>query len=215
MPANHHCVLLVEGKTEDDVIYQLRKYAQIPIDAFHVQVADGADKLLRSLRPQLKAPDLEKLGIVIDADTAIDQRWSAIMTQLRLSGYKTISTTPQLGGTIIRESEKPVIGVWVMPNNQLPGILENFIEFLIPQPDNLWDRAKICVDQIPADKRRFKESYLQKAYIHTWLAWQEEPGTPIGHAVTKRYLNPDATTAQEFLNWLMLLFDLKPEPEPK
>ena len=42
--------------------------------------------------------------------------------------------------------------------------------------------------------------------MHTWLAWQEEPGIPLGLAVTKRYLDVDHVLARQFLQWLQRLF---------
>lgn len=45
-----------------------------------------------------------------------------------------------------------------------------------------------------------------KAVIHTWLAWQEEPGTALGQAITKRYLDPSRDPAPAFRNWLLELF---------
>ena len=49
-------------------------------------------------------------------------------------------------------------------------------------------------------------NYRSKALIHTWLAWQEDPGTPLGLAVTKRYLDGDHALAQQFVQWLLRLF---------
>jgi len=53
------------------------------------------------------------------------------------------------------------------------------------------DRARRCVSEIPVEERRFVESYATKALIHTWLAWQDDPGTPLGQAITKRYFDAD------------------------
>jgi len=95
-----------------------------------------------------------------------------------------------------------------MPDNQLPGILEDFIGFLVPQGDLLWTRAADCLKSIPLEQRRFTSAKQAKAHIHTWLAWQEEPGTPFGSAITKRYLDADALHAQKLMNWVKRLFDL-------
>ena len=102
----------------------------------------------------------------------------------------------------------PRIGIWIMPDNKIPGILEDFVKYLIPEDDSLRDYSLQCVDNLP--EKRFKDSYRSKAEIHTWLAWQEEPGTPMGLAVTKKYLcNVDS--ARTFLDWLNRLFN---EPFP-
>jgi hypothetical protein len=53
-----------------------------------------------------------------------------------------------------------------------------------------------------------KPTYETKALIHTWLAWQEEPGTPLGLAIKRQYFAGDAPLAAEFVNWLKRLFEL-------
>lgn len=49
---------------------------------------------------------------------------------------------------------------------------------------------------------------LGKAEIHTWLAWQKEPGKPLGQAITARYLNPNAPDAQQLIAWIRRVFHL-------
>jgi hypothetical protein len=82
-----------------------------------------------------------------------------------------------------------------------------------PQVDNasddvLWNRVERCVDAIPESEQRWRPSYLMKAKMHTWLAWQEEPGAPIGLALTRRYLDGDAEQVQPLLAWIRKLFEL-------
>ena len=53
--------------------------------------------------------------------------------------------------------------------------------------------------------------HKSKAEIHTWLAWQEEPGTPMGQAITKQYLDTNKELAKKFIGWLDNLFGLSVE----
>ena len=55
--------------------------------------------------------------------------------------------------------------------------------------------------------QRYKQVHRSKAKIHTFLAWQDEPGKPIGQAITARILNPDAEEAKAFIGWLNKLYD--------
>ncbi len=96
-----------------------------------------------------------------------------------------------------------------MPDNKVAGMIEDFASFLIPDGDNLWVRATNCVQQIPKEERRFRETYQMKALLHTWLAWQEEPGTPIGLAITRRYLDTNAPHAHLLMRWIRRLFKLE------
>jgi hypothetical protein len=58
------------------------------------------------------------------------------------------------------------------------------------------------------DDRPFKEK-LKKAHVHTWLAWQEEPGTPMGLAITKKYLkNVHSEPCLRFISWIRRLYGL-------
>jgi hypothetical protein len=94
-----------------------------------------------------------------------------------------------------------------MPDNTVPGMLEDFCRLLIPTNDPLWIRALRAVQAIPESERLFSVQHAAKANIHTWLAWQEEPGKPIGQAITKKYLDADAPHALRLIAWLRSLFD--------
>jgi hypothetical protein len=52
----------------------------------------------------------------------------------------------------------------------------------------------------------FKAVDRSKAIIHTYLAWQDEPGRPMGPAITKQALQPDTNIARSFTSWLIQLF---------
>ncbi len=42
--------------------------------------------------------------------------------------------------------------------------------------------------------------------IHTWLAWQREPGRPYGTAISERFLDPNVAEARVIAAWLRKLF---------
>jgi hypothetical protein len=115
-----------------------------------------------------------------------------------------VAYAPDQNGTIIEQEGFSTIGIWLMPDNKLPGILEDFISFLVPDDDTLWKRAKKCLEHISPDERRFSSE--SKALVHTWLAWQEEPGTPLGQAIRARYLDAKAPYAKKLVDWLNRLF---------
>jgi hypothetical protein len=50
-------------------------------------------------------------------------------------------------------------------------MLEDFVRFLVPSDDRLWPLAEGVVQEVVAQERRFPESHLMKAHLHTWLAW--------------------------------------------
>jgi hypothetical protein len=100
-------------------------------------------------------------------------------------------------------------GVWLMPNNELPGKLEDFLSFLVPQHDKLLPFVEGFLDGLPSRddcNARFPDKDRVKASIHAWLAVQDEPGKPMGAAITARYLDADASMATELVAWLKRLF---------
>jgi len=197
-------VLLVEGHDDLHVFRSLLKCHSVP-DCFDVKDKDGIEHLLETLHVELQASDLQALGLVVDADTDIETRWESIRARLSESGYDA-PKQPDPCGTVIRPSDRATVGVWVMPNNSLPGMLEDFVAFLIPAGNSLWQRAREVVASLPETEDRFPEARRSKASIHTWLAWQEEPGSPLGTAITKRYLDPNADHVHDLLEWLNRLF---------
>ncbi|MCI0487281.1 MAG: hypothetical protein L0229_11865 [Blastocatellia bacterium] len=200
-------LLLVEGKNEEHVFGHLFRRYGISEGRIEIKNKEGIANLLESLPVELKASELERLGVVVDADVDIAARWQALRDILLKSGYDAVPKDPLLEGTIIQQEGKPLVGIWIMPDNRTSGMLEDFISFLVPQNDPLWSKAADCLEEIPEGDRRF--THPIKAHIHTWLAWQREPGTPFGGAIARRYLDADAPQAQQLMNWIKQLFDLQ------
>ena len=160
-PAPKRQQLLVEGKNDQHVIWALCEQHQVP-ETFSVEVpqeenpqeenieesaetTQGIEVLLRGLSARLKEPNLQTLGIVVDADQDLLARWDAVRNRLRDSGYQNIPESPPAEGWVYAPPELPRVGVWLMPNNQLPGMLENFVAHLIPSDDTLYPKAQTIV----------------------------------------------------------------------
>lgn len=198
-------ILLVEGKNDLYVVANLCEVVGLPEQAFWIKDKEGYDKLVSDLEVEIEASELQCLGILVDADVDVAQRWAELRPRLRDAGYDP-PQSPEPNGIVLRQPLKPDVGVWIMPDNRLPGMLEDFIAYLVPDNDPLWLRARVCLEQIPHDQRRFPQGHFGKAHIHTWLAWQEEPGKPFGQAITAKYLQPGAPEVEQFVNWLKRLF---------
>ncbi|HWV29085.1 MAG TPA: DUF3226 domain-containing protein, partial [Dyadobacter sp.] len=122
-------------------------------------------------------------------------------------GYN-ISAQPSLDGSIIFSPLHPcIVGIWVMPDNRASGMIEDFARILVPDGDLLWPYAeKVLSDIGSAGIATFNAAHRSKALIHTWLAWQETPGVPMGQAITKSYLNHNHELCNSFVKWLTALF---------
>ena len=208
MPAKPERVLLVEGREDREVVFHLCNHHGLDNrNLFEVIAKEGYEQLRDDLRVRSRVPGLQVIGAVIDADMDIADRWRSIRDVLESSGYTNLPAAPEAQGTIIAaQGNLPRMGIWVMPDNRLSGMLEDFIQRLVRQDDSLVPHVQTALDGIPEMDRRFKPSYHTKALIHTWLAWQEEPGTPLGQAVTKHYLDGNHEIAQQFLTWMRTLF---------
>lgn len=200
-------VLLVEGKDDLHVLSHLLEHYKIP-EVFTIKDKEGFENMRDTLDVELDRSGLCHLGIIVDADEDINDRWASLRDRLRKLGYEQCPDTPAPDGTIVEQRGKPTVGVWIMPDNTHPGMLEHFIEFLVPDDDVLWKRADNCLQQLPETERLYSPVHRMKALVHTWLAWQKEPGKPMGQAITARYLNAEAPHAHTLVAWLSRLFEL-------
>ena len=146
----------------------------------------------------------ETIGIVLDADTSVASRWETIKHKLQNYEY-IIPDAPNIGGTILNHLSLPKLGIWLMPNNIDVGMLEDFCLLLVEE-----DKIAVADECIKIAMKKnatsFKKVHYAKALIHTYLAWQDEPGKPIGQAITAKILEPSYPISLEFKKWLIELF---------
>lgn len=207
-------ILLVEGIEDKKVIEKLLQRRKINYTGFAIKNQDGLQKLLKALPLALQVGSYETVGIIVDADLDLSLRWVELQNILNKIGYKNLPINPVSKGIVLIDEEEflPKLGVWIMPDNQLNGKLEDFIEMLIPKNDDLKPIAITTVKNlITKNQNRFTKDSESKAFIHTWLAWQERPGTLLGNAITYRMLKTqeyimDDGKASVFINWLQKLF---------
>lgn len=203
-------ILLVEGTDDEHVLKHICGNRGIPhLD--QVRPHDGDTDLLDDLSVQLRASSDEGdiVGVVIDADKNPSGRWQSIRDKLLESGYQDVPGQPDPKGTVIdppNGSLLPRVGIWIMPNNEAPGKLEDFLISIVPQQDKLFTHATEVVESLPV--QRFNDKDKPKAVIHTWLAWQSSPGRPYGTAITAGFLSAHAPRADVLVAWLNRLFYL-------
>ncbi len=204
--------LLVEGRDDLHVVAQLLKQHGIESSSwFRIEDLGGYELLVKRLPALIRQHHGEenaKLGVMVDANENLPARWESVTKAFRDAGYSSIPDQPQKGGLVVPPYNdfSPTIGIWVMPDNEKTGMLEDFTQFLVLAGDDLIGYANQCVNSI--ETPRFKPSYTSKAVIHTWLAWQDDPGAPLGQAVLKKYLDSDCPQAGEFVNWIKTLFEI-------
>ena len=203
-------LLLVEGNDDFHVILALQGQRNIRIlDKGEIIQNDGIEGLLESFPVHLKGSDIRVLGVIVDADTSIENRWTSLRDRLVSAGYQNVPTVPDASGTIVAPpslSILPRVGIWLMPDNSTTGILEDFLKYLVPSGSALFLHAQEAVNSIPSAELRFTTLAQPKALIHTWLAWQSEPGGPLGQSITAHFLNHDVPQVDQFVAWLERLY---------
>src|SRR5688500_16484065 len=128
-------VLLVEGPDDEHVLKHICGNRGVPpLDV--VKPHGSVTSLLDSVPVRLKASnDGDIVGVVMDADTDLAARWQSLRHRLLAVGYADVPRDPAADGTIIDPPAGlllPRVGIWIMPNNQTRGILEDFLRFLVP-----------------------------------------------------------------------------------
>jgi len=196
--------LLVEGNDDQHVIWALCEKFSIP-EVFDVIDCGGIENLFKSISLRFKQTGIKTVGIIIDADIDLNDRWLNVRNLLINQGFNMPENLPNNGLVSINGNVK--VGIWIMPSNDTNGMLEDFVSFLVPQNDELLPIVDATLDNIENQKlNKYALVHKSKARIHSWLSWQEDPGTPMGLSITKRYLTTDSETCKQLINWLQKLF---------
>ena len=215
--AIHKNVLLVEGQDEKRTIPELIELNGIDWGSgkntiVHIKDYEGYENIIKpgSISTELKADGIEALGILLDADEYPQDRWIAIRNACRNSNAVSIipDELPEEG--LIIEADNGVrVGIWIMPDNKLPGMLETFLGYLLPTDNSLlWEFAESTINSAKEQGAPFTEYHREKARIYSWLAWQKPPGRQLHQAIKERILDPQHPEAQMFVSWFRELYQL-------
>ena len=200
--------LLVEGSTDRHVVIHICKRASIP--DFNIDPKGSVEGLLESIPNEVRVDGRAALGIMLDANDHPEGRWEAVKGRLRKVGIE-LPPNPRPEGVVIDPSKGlPRVGVWMMPDNESPGELENFLKEMLPPNDAVWPLARAYINGIPTPHRKFQEGKTLRAQIHAWLAAGEDPRPP-GSAIGAHDLAIGGPLCVRFTAWLRRLFG---EPPP-
>ena len=163
----------------------------------------GDSKLLDAISVAVKT--YQRVGFVLDADLSISNRWTSVRDRLLAAGVPNVPTELPLDGLVI-PGRRPdsLVSVWLMPNNQQSGMLENFLQRLVPSDDRCWLHAVEATAK--AGELGAPFAHATKAQLHAWLAWREPPGQPFGTAMTTGCFVTDTPEALNFVAWFRRAF---------
>jgi hypothetical protein len=167
----------------------------------------GIDPLFEALPLALKS--CVRVGVVIDADLNLTRRWAQAEAILKANGIAPPPSPSQQGlvMSVAGPARLERLGLWIMPNNQSAGVLEDFLQRLVPAGDKCWQHADASTKEARVLGAPLKENDHAKGAIYTWLAWQDPPGQPFGTALNARILGHDSPEALEFVAWFKRLFE--------
>jgi len=172
----------------------------------------GVLKLLEDLLSELldEVAPTKRLAIIVDADHEQEQGLGYQKTVEQVSkiaaNYDFTLVKNQANGLYFKHNDGLAeFGLWVMPNNQTDGMLEDFIKTCItPNEQSLFGHAVQIVQNVPNPK--FKPHHYSKAEVATWLAWQKPPGHGLYYAVYDNLLDINHALFQEMELWLKNIF---------
>jgi hypothetical protein len=207
------CVLVVEGKDELRVLPELLELAGISwpkgAEPVRIEEQDGISNILADgfIETTLKASGVKAVGIVVDANGDPMSRWNQVRDRLAAS-YPAFPSDLPVSGVVHVMAEKPRVGVWMMPDNVLAGMLETLLLALRAGDPVLHDHARDATHQARVLGAPFRENHREKAELHAWLAWQDPPGRQLHDAVRALALPPAPPVTDAFVAWFRQLFEL-------
>jgi hypothetical protein len=180
-------ILLVEGDADRGFFEALCRKLDISVD---VRVATPKDTggdyntkqgvlnhLTLVLLQQLEDGQLERVGVVVDADrqehgTGYEKTLRQFSASLSPCGY--CCDPASKSGLIFSHNDGLAdLGLWIMPNNNDDGILEDWVKQCVhPGESGLYQYGESSIDAIPGGPK-FQPWHRTKAEVATWLAWQK------------------------------------------
>jgi hypothetical protein len=204
-------ILHVEGIDDLHTIAHLLVRHGLPPNQVDIREAKGDRNVLDIMRNAVVATaDTScSIGFVIDADGPVSQRWESVRYHLCDLGLPLDTILPDTGYIGDSTTLALRVGVWIMPDNEVPGTLEDFLHALVPPGDSLIHHAHEATEKAVRLGAEFPSQDRLKAKLYCWLAWQKEPGRPFGVALNCKFFRHDSVVALKFVEWFKNLYRLE------
>ena len=170
---------------------------------------EGVFNHLPLLLKQLNDGTITRLAVLVDADSppngGFEPTRDRVTGIVAPFGYGSPGTTN--GGLCYPNNDGlSDFGLWVLPNNNSVGMLEDWIKHCVRANENaLLNHAERVIAALP-DPTKFKPLHLSKAEVATWLAWQKRPGHGLYSAVADDLIDTQSPAYLELAGWLRHLF---------
>ena len=197
---------------------------------FYVDSGDrktgGLNQMIDRAMQEIKQQGREALGIIADANGLEpdddNHPWRLIKIRLK-ENLEDVTLPEQLSreGLILpdvasKESPRSTLrlGIWLMPDNESKGELENFFMRLIHQDNSTWNHAEEYINQYTMEQAENRQGgfdvekpyKVSKAKVYAWLATRKKPGKMAAAISANHGLDLNSELAQRFAQWLEKLF---------
>lgn len=208
----HRNVLLVEGQDDLHVVLQLYRKMEGKDPNFCIRDMKGFPNLLADVNNEIRSPNRDIIGVIVDADDDPDARWKEVVNKVSETSI-TIPLEGREDGVVAAGKPDGVsrsrrVGVWVMPNNVSEGEIEEFIDGMIPNaPVRALARNYIeqALNEPSDDPGLLMPGKRLRGEVHAWLATRRQP-RHMGAAISAGYLNTGSESCRSFMAWLRQLF---------
>jgi hypothetical protein len=207
--------LIVEGQTDTLFFAALLQKIALSVEIKPHHGITKIPDLLTAYFDDLQDGTIKRLGIVADADYitpkgqgGFNKRWQLLTNPLRKMGYEINipPSQPYTGSIFTHAEELPPIGLWLMPDHQSDGMLEDLIKQTVygDRQLSLLQTATTCLEQLPITL--FQPHHHTKATVYSWLAWQTRPGQALVSTINANLINLHSPEMQAFFQWLREVF---------
>ena len=216
-PTRNPNQMIVEGSDDvHSVVSLMRPFVDWPKEEtgwpVYIHMGNGAEDILSEgvLVAYLKGSTVKTFGVMLDSDANAQGRYVSIRNICK-DIFPSLPNNLPADGLVVENDDKRRLGVWIMPDNTSKGCLETFLRCLVPEKSNiLWNHAEESVKKAEKLGAHFTENNWDKAYLRTWLAWQDPPDQSPGIAIRKKILDPHCAAATSFVEWFKKLYKLHP-----
>ena len=214
-------ILLVEGSSDVDFFHALLSNLDLndvkispPRDFGRHNTVTVVPKLIPHLIYRLETRAIARLAIVVDADHdsggGFQPRWEQFTEVLRKEGYRCPQRAPEepnRGSIFHHDDGLPAIGLWLLPNHQSNGMLEDLVLSSIARSssqDALLEHAKTTIRGLL--HRLFSNHHHSKAVTYSWLSYQARPAIGLSAPVRSALLDPSLEPLRGLSDWLRRVF---------
>jgi hypothetical protein len=215
-PISRPGLIFCEGIDDERFLVELLAF--LSIDSIWVERADGESQfqgLVRTLRGRGNFEQLRALAIVRDADTDAGRKFESVTDLLQAAGYPVPPTPARLitgrfpSATTVTVG---VVGVFIMPDGDSPGTLEDLCLRAIEQ-----DQALECTREFLDCVRTHTgvtcpDQHIPKAKLNSWLASRANPTLRLGQARASRDIPPDSDAFGPIRQFLQELAEAATRP---